>query len=71
LKGAPTVQLNGKSFKASTQVVDGQTAYFIPLGGKAAAKLAARYQNTQAAWKARLTSRNNLPEQACCRTQEL
>ncbi|MEJ7807754.1 MAG: hypothetical protein WKG03_17775, partial [Telluria sp.] len=52
LKGAPTVQLNGKSVKASTQVVDGQTAYVIPLGSKPAPPLAARYQKAQSAWKA-------------------
>lgn len=50
-KSALSVQLNGKAIKASTQVVDGQTAYVIPLGGKPAAQLAARYHGAQAAWK--------------------
>ncbi len=52
LKAAPFVRLNGKTVKARTQVVDGQTAYVIPLGDKPAAQLAARYQSAQAAWKA-------------------
>lgn len=52
LKGAPTVELNGKAVRASTVTVDGQTAYAIPLGGRPAAQLAARYHSAQAAWKA-------------------
>nr|CAA9265798.1 hypothetical protein AVDCRST_MAG63-2671 [uncultured Armatimonadetes bacterium] len=51
LKSAPATEYNGKPVKASRQVVDGQVAYVIPLG-KAAAPLAARYRDAQAAWKA-------------------
>ncbi len=52
LKTAPTVQLNGKVIKVSPRVVDGQTAYVIPLGDKPAAQLTARYHSAQEAWKA-------------------
>jgi hypothetical protein len=51
LKTAPTVQLNGKVIKLSPQVVDGQTAYVIPLGGKHPAQLSARYHSAREAWK--------------------
>jgi hypothetical protein len=49
LKGTPTVEFNEKALTPSTQVIDGQTAYVIPLDGKANASLALRYQKAQAA----------------------
>ncbi len=51
LKSTPAAEYNGKTVKASRQVVDGQVAYVIPLG-KAAAPLAGRCRDAQAAWKA-------------------